>query len=65
MEEGKEARMSTDPFQELIAARAAYAHFMKRYANARDPFSLSTRKELARRLDAAEQEWERGRTGAT
>jgi len=56
--------MQNDPFEELLNARAAFAHFMKRYASSRDPYSLATRKELARRLDAAEDRWERGRTGA-
>lgn len=52
-----------DPFQELLHARNAYAHFMKRYAKSRDPVSLSIRRDLASQLDAAEARWEHGRTG--
>jgi hypothetical protein len=55
--------MSSDSFEELLNARLAFAAFMKRYARSRDPSSLSTRRELATRLDAAEDRWERGRTG--
>ena len=53
----------SDSFQELLSARDAFAGFMKRYAKSRDPYSLSIRKDLTRRLDAAEANWERGRTG--
>ena len=44
-----------DSFQELLAARSAFARFMKRYARARDPYSLSIRQDLAQALDLAEE----------
>lgn len=55
--------MPRNDFDALLDARAAFAHFMKRYASARDPYSVRLRRELAEQLDAAEARWERGRLG--